>query len=110
MTDYDSVRTCCTSASICKRCWGWISAAVKVLDTSVRNQFGYEKLLWVYSGRRGIHLWISDEEAIGLTDSQRKAVVGWMNVITTVGAGKEVSKKLNVRGAGGKGVLPPPLQ
>ncbi|KAH6914182.1 DNA primase catalytic subunit [Coprinopsis sp. MPI-PUGE-AT-0042] len=110
MTDYDSIRTCCTSASICKRCWGWISAAVKVLDASIRNQFGYEKLLWVYSGRRGIHLWISDEEAIALTDSQRKAVVGWMNVITTVGAGKEVSKKLNVRGGGGKGVLPPPLQ
>ncbi|EIM90275.1 prim-pol domain-containing protein [Stereum hirsutum FP-91666 SS1] len=103
MTDYDSIRTCCTGASICKRCWGFISAAVIVIDSSIREHFGYQHLLWVYSGRRGIHLWVSDREAMELTDEQRRAVVGWM---TVVAGGKEMAKKVNVRINGGKGTEP----
>lgn len=94
MTDYDPVRTCCSGADICNRCWAFISAAVHVIHNGIREQFGYEHLLWVYSGRRGIHLWISDKEAMELTDDQRKAIVGWMTVIH---GGKESSKKLNIR-------------
>lgn len=105
MTDYDPVRTCCSNADICKRCWAFISAAVHILDTGIRKQFGYEQLLWVYSGRRGIHLWISDKGAMELTDQQRKALVGWMTVIT---GGKESGKKLNVRQ--GSRPLPPSLK
>lgn len=105
MTDYDPVRTCCSGADICKRCWAFIAAAVQVLHASIREQFGFRDLLWVYSGRRGIHLWISDKEAMGLTDDQRKAVVGWMSVIQ---GGKDTNKRLNVRLGSGK--LPPSLQ
>ncbi|KAG6829443.1 hypothetical protein H0H92_004503, partial [Tricholoma furcatifolium] len=105
MSDYDPVRTCCSEANICKRCWVFISLAVKVLDAAIREQFGYEDLLWVYSGRRGIHLWISDADAMELTDDQRKALVGWMSVVH---GGSESSKKLNVRF--GARTLPPPLQ
>ncbi|KAG6898132.1 hypothetical protein C0992_004848 [Termitomyces sp. T32_za158] len=105
MTDYDPVRTCCSGADICRRCWVFIALAVKVLDAAIREQFGYENLLWVYSGRRGIHLWISDKEAMELTDDQRKALVGWM---TVVHGSQESNKKLNVRSASRS--LPPPLQ
>jgi len=94
MTDYDEIRTCCSGKGICKLCWGFIAAAVDVLDSALREQFGYQHLLWVYSGRRGIHLWISDMEAMELTDEQRKAVMGWLEVIK---GGKEQVKKVNVR-------------
>lgn len=104
MTDYDPVRTCCSGADICRRCWAFISAAVQVLHSSIRDQFGYQHLLWVYSGRRGIHLWISDKEAMALTDDQRKALVGWMTVVQ---GGKEANKRLNVRL--GSRSLPPAL-
>ncbi|KAJ7251816.1 hypothetical protein B0H12DRAFT_1234082 [Mycena haematopus] len=103
MTDYDPVRTCCSAADICKRCWSFIAAAVRVLDTALRDQFGYVHLLWVYSGRRGIHLWISDREAMGLTDEQRKAIVNWLTVVP-----KDESKRLNVRF--GSRALPASLQ
>ncbi|KAG2361824.1 hypothetical protein BDR07DRAFT_1485396 [Suillus spraguei] len=109
MTDYDGVRTCCTSAGICKRCWAFIANAVRVLDSALRTQFGYHQLLWVYSGRRGIHLWVSDDEAMGLTDELRRAVVG---ALTVIEGGKEMVKKVNVRGMGTKshpGDLPPSL-
>lgn len=38
MTDYDEVRTCCSGGNICRRCWGFIAAAVKVLDQSLRGE------------------------------------------------------------------------
>ncbi|KAI8974875.1 prim-pol domain-containing protein [Trametes punicea] len=104
MTDYDSIRTCCSGADICRRCWMFIAAAVRVLDRALRDQFGYKHLLWVYSGRRGIHLWISDREALELTDEQRRALVGWVTVIQ---GGKDMHKKVNVR-LGNK-PLPPSL-
>ena len=103
MTDYDGIRTCCSGADICQRCWGFISAAVRVIDEAIRDQFGYKFLLWVYSGRRGIHLWISDHEAMKLTDDQRRALVNWLTVIQ---GGKEMHKKVNVR-FGSKSALPP---
>jgi len=59
----------------------------------------------VYSGRRGIHLWISDREAMELTDEQRRALVGWMTVIQ---GGKEMHKKVNVRQDGAP--LPPSIE
>ncbi len=105
MTDYDPIRTCCSAAAICKRCWGFISAAVQVLDTAIRDQFGYQHLLWVYSGRRGIHLWVSDKEAMELTDDERRAMVNWLTVVQ---GGKEPGKKVTVRI--GSRALPPSLQ
>lgn len=95
MTDYDPVRTCCSGADICRRCWGFITAAVKVIDAAIRDQYGYEHLLWVYSGRRGIHLWISDQEAMELTDDQRRAIVNWLTVVPPSSKGE--GKKINVR-------------
>ena len=112
MTDYDSIRTCCSDASVCKRCWAFITAAVRVLDSAIRNQFGYKHLLWVYSGRRGIHCWVSDREAMELTDEQRRALVGWLTVVK---GGKEMHKKVDVRNPGVKPngkpwPLPPPVR
>ncbi|CAK5265716.1 unnamed protein product [Mycena citricolor] len=103
MTDYDPVRNCCTDAGICHRCWAFIAAAVRVLDHTIRDQFGYVHLLWVYSGRRGIHLWISDTEAMELTDDQRKTMVAFLTVVP-----KDENKKLNVRY--GSRVLPASLR
>ncbi|EJU02110.1 prim-pol domain-containing protein [Dacryopinax primogenitus] len=94
MTDYDAIRTCCSGKGICKRCWAFIAAAVTVLDSALRNQFDYHHLLWVYSGRRGIHCWVSDKSALSLTDDQRKALVGYLEVIK---GGAEMVKKVNVR-------------
>ncbi|TFY69581.1 hypothetical protein EVG20_g3098 [Dentipellis fragilis] len=107
MTDYDSIRTCCSGADICKRCWGFIAAAVRVLDSAIRDQFGYKYLLWVYSGRRGIHLWVSDREAMELTDEQRRAIA---NYLTVVQGGKDMHKKVNVRIGTKDPVLPASIQ
>lgn len=107
MTDYDEIRTCCSGKGICKRCWGYIAVAVKILDASLRLQFGFRHILWVYSGRRGIHCWVSDVEAMMLTDEQRKAIMGWLEVIK---GGQYIPKKVNMRGSQNRLGLHPSLR
>ncbi|ODN78478.1 hypothetical protein L202_04112 [Cryptococcus amylolentus CBS 6039] len=107
MTDYDEIRTCCSDKKICKKCWGFIAAAVKVLDHTLRETFGFKHLMWVYSGRRGIHCWISDQKALDLNDDQRRNLVNFLEVIK---GGSQQSKKVSVRGKDGNDAPHPYLQ
>ncbi|EJD32869.1 prim-pol domain-containing protein [Auricularia subglabra TFB-10046 SS5] len=81
ITAYDDIRTCCTGKRICRRCWGFLAAAINVLEASLRLQFGYKSILWVFSGQRGVHCWVSDDSAIELKDAHRHAALGWLDVL-----------------------------
>lgn len=80
MTDYDDIRTCCTGANICLRCWPYMTMAVKVIHQALREDFGFEHILWVYSGRRGVHCWVCDPSARALSNEARTAVVEYLSV------------------------------
>ena len=94
LTDYDEIRTCCNKANICHKCWSFMTMAIKVVDVALRQDFGFEHIMWVYSGRRGAHAWISDKRARLLDDSRRKAITGYLEVIK---GGAQSGKKVNVR-------------
>ncbi|KAF2773658.1 DNA primase small subunit [Teratosphaeria nubilosa] len=89
MTDYDPIRTCCSGAAICHKCWHFITMAIKVVDAALRDDFGFNHILWVYSGRRGAHAWISDKRAREMDDAKRKALANYLVLITGADQGKK---------------------
>lgn len=92
MTDYDDIRTCCTGAEICMRCWPYMTMAIKAVDVALRDDFDFKHILWVYSGRRGVHCWVSDPMARKLTNEARGAIVEYLSV--HLGSSDNSDKKL----------------
>ena len=80
MTDYDFLDVDVKRLETCDRCWPLMALAMRVLTTSLRKDFGFEHLLWVYSGRRGIHCWVCDKRARSMSNEARAAVAEYFSV------------------------------
>nr|GEV03652.1 DNA primase small subunit [Tanacetum cinerariifolium] len=80
ISDYDDARYCCSGADVCLDCWPLMTIAIKVVDTALRDDFGFNHILWVYSGRRGVHCWVCDGKARRLNNEQRSAIADYFRV------------------------------
>jgi len=80
MTDYDFVRTCCSKTKICSKCWKYMIVAYEIINAILVEDFGFEKIMWIFSGRRGVHCWISDERAKNLQNDGRSAIANFMKM------------------------------
>lgn len=94
LTDYDDIRTCCEKANICPKCWAFVTMAIKVIDSALREDFGFEHIMWVYSGRRGAHAWVCDQRARNLPDDRRKAIAGYLELVR---GNAQSGKRVNVK-------------
>lgn len=94
LTDYDDIRTCCVKANICAKCWAFVTMAIKVIDSALREDFGFEHILWVYSGRRGAHAWVCDPRARSLPDDRRRALAGYLEILK---GGSQSGKRVNLK-------------
>lgn len=105
LSDYNDLRSCCTYSiiglnecfrdkKICPKCWKFICVAVNILELTLRGtcffgtklahlkeEFGFNNIFWVFSGRRGVHCWVSDYRARILSPTCRKAIITYIQSI-----------------------------
>lgn len=77
LKDYDDVRGCgCSGNDRCCLCWPLVATSAVVVHRLLKEVFGYRRIMWVYSGMKGFHCWISDPEAVTLDDAARNLIFG----------------------------------
>lgn len=91
LTDYDDVRTCCSGTKICPKCWKFITLAIRIVDEALREDFGFHQMIWVFSGRRGVHCWISDYRARVMDEQRRRSVVEYLDILDVKSKGKNAT-------------------
>jgi len=50
------------------------------LKDILKDCFGFKHILWVFSGRRGLHAWVSDKSARLMDKKLRKAMTDFLNL------------------------------
>ena len=80
MTDYDIIRTCCKDAEICGKCWKFMIVAYEILNSILTEDFGFGNIMWFFSGRRGVHCWVNDENARNLKNEGRISIANFIRI------------------------------
>lgn len=78
--DFKEIKCCCGDSEICEKCWPYMNCAIDALTTVLRKNFGFKKIFPVFSGRRGIHIWVCDKKARDLTAAVRDKIVTYLNL------------------------------
>ena len=82
MNDYDDVRTCCVGKKVCVKCWKLLVIAVQIIEEVLAEDFDFHQLMYVFSGGRGLHIWVCDKRARELKDLVRKSLVDYLQLVT----------------------------
>ncbi|OLS23216.1 MAG: DNA primase small subunit PriS [Candidatus Heimdallarchaeota archaeon LC_3] len=91
LTEYDDVRPCACRGKneLCDRCWELIKTASFWINDTLIEDFGIKKenIIWVFSGRRGVHAWIKEEGPALLDNVQRTSIIDYLTLFK--GSGTE---------------------
>jgi DNA primase small subunit len=80
--NYVGVRTCgCEKYAYCDFCWELALEAAQFIDETMKEDFGFKDMKWFFSGRRGVHGWVMQEDTRYLTNEQRTAILNYLTMI-----------------------------
>lgn len=96
LNDYDLVRTCGCRGKVqhCSFCWSLVQDAAAFLDKTLKEDFGFKDVVWVFSGRRGFHAWVKDPVAGKLSQTQRNSIIRYISLIKDETRTQAVEKDL----------------
>ena len=98
--DYDEVRKCCQKNDICSNCWKYLVCGAKILERILTEDFGFKKIFFVFSGRRGIHCWVCDKRARVLNNNGRNAIEKYIYYNREINKINEINTKKKKRNFG----------
>ncbi len=80
--EYDLVRICgCSGGNYCIDCWSLIQDAAMFIDETMREDFGFTDIRWIFSGRRGVHGWVISPLAREFDQSIRVAILDYLSFV-----------------------------
>ena len=80
--EYDLVRKCgCKGYQYCKECWSLVQDAASFIDETMKDDFGFKEVIWIFSGRRGVHGWVMDKITQDFDQAQRVAILNYLTFI-----------------------------
>jgi DNA primase small subunit len=90
LTEYDEVRPCsCRGKNqLCDLCWELVKTAALWINDTLIEDFGinHNNITWVFSGRRGVHAWITEEESAVLNNEQRTSIIDYLTLFKGTGS------------------------
>ena len=82
LTDYDFLDLESPDGGVdmerCDKAWPVCATAVFVLQWLLKQAFGFKEFVVVYSGRRGVHLYVCDDKAMSLNNEARTAITDFL--------------------------------
>lgn len=71
--DRENICECGKEKKMCNTCYHhFLKPAQRVLEYLLITRFGFEKVFFVFSGKKGMHTWVLDERVWSWTKAQRK--------------------------------------
>ena len=67
---------------MCPKYFKFMKAAALILHRALEEDFGFEHILMVFSGLRGIHMWVCDEFARKMLNDVRASVIESLNIVS----------------------------
>lgn len=75
ITSYDKTRTCCKDKSmLCPKCWLFCEVGMKIVAHVLKEMYGFIRILYVFSGGKGFHIWVFDENACKMKAEARMEI------------------------------------
>ena len=85
LTDYDFLALETPEGNVdadaCDKAWCVCAVGIFVLQWLLRNAFGFQEFVVVYSGRRGAHVYVCDDKAMDLPDDVRGAITDFFKFV-----------------------------